>query len=143
MTRLARTAADWFARAGRSLSNRTRALLVRGPLGRLLVALIFTGMRRQFDGGRASGLDSVVRWDVTDDRPRDLVIRDGRCLVTRRAARDPELTLALDRLGLLELATGVANAPQMYFSGRLKISGDLMLAQRLSTVFAIPGPPAA
>jgi putative sterol carrier protein len=139
MTALLRRAADWFARAVRSLSTRTRALLVRGPAGRLVVATIFAGMRSQFDAGRAGDLEAVVRWDVTDDRPRDLVIRDGRCRVVRRAERDPQLTFALDRLGLLELATGVTNGPQMYFSGRLRINGDLMLAQRLTALFAIPG----
>ena len=135
--------ADWCAGAVRSLSARTRALLVRGPLGRLVIAVIFAGMRRQFHPRRASALDVVIRWNITDDRPRDLVIRDGRCWVTREAGRDPELTLVLDRLGLLELATGVSNGPQMYFSGRLKIAGDLMLAQRLTALFAIPGLAAA
>jgi hypothetical protein len=143
MTRFARAAAEWFARAVRSFSRRTRALLVRGPSGRLVVAAIFAGMRRQFDAGRAGDLDAVVRWDVTDDRPRDLLIRDGRCRVVRRAERDPELTFVLDRLGLLELAAGVTNGPQMYFSGRLRVNGDLMLAQRLTALFAVPGTPRA
>jgi putative sterol carrier protein len=139
MTRIARAIANRFARTIRSLSRETRARLVRGPLGRPIVALIFAGMRRQFDGSRAAGLDTVVRWDVTDDRTRDLLLRDGRCRIVRDAGRDPELTLELDRLGLLELATGVANGPQMYLGGQLKIRGDLMLAQRLTGLFAIPG----
>jgi alkyl sulfatase BDS1-like metallo-beta-lactamase superfamily hydrolase len=139
VARTANLVADTFARVVRASSPRTRALLGRGPGGRILVGGIFTAMAGRFNGAAAAELDTVVRWELADDRSRDVAISNGRCRVVRRADREPELTLALDRLGLLELATGVANGPQMYFSGRLTIHGNLMLAQQLTAVFAVPG----
>jgi putative sterol carrier protein len=115
---------------------------MRGPVGRLLTAQIFRGMAREFQPEKAKGLDAVMLWEVGADGERverwQLTIRDQRCRAGRPTGEDPALTLRLDRATLLELATGLANPPQLFITGRLKISGDLMLAQRLTTLFRIP-----
>jgi putative sterol carrier protein len=121
------------------LPPRARGLLVWGPFGRITTAMIFAAMRRRFRPSNAGSMDVVARWDVGGDEARYVAVRQQRCHLARQADREPDLTLALDRITLLELAIGAANAPQLFMSGRLRLTGDLMLAQRLTAVFAVPG----
>ena len=131
--------AEWFSRFVRSASPGLRRLLMRGPWGRGISAAIFAAMPRRLRTASATGLDLVVRWDVEGDRDRFLTVKDGSASVGRAAERDPDLTLGLDRVALLELATGAANGPQLFMTGRVRITGDLMLGQRLTALFAVPG----
>jgi putative sterol carrier protein len=131
--------ADWFSGFARSASPGLRRLLMRGPWGRAISAAIFAAMPRRLRSASATGLDLVVRWDVEGDRDRFLIVKDGSASVTRSADRGPDLTLGLDRVALLELATGAANGPQLFMTGRVRITGDLMLGQRLTALFAVPG----
>ena len=112
---------------------------MRGPWGRAVAAGIFMAMPRRLRAAAASDLDLVVRWDVEGARRRYLIVRDGHASVRRRADRDHDLSLALDRVALLDLATGAANGPQLFMTGRIRIDGDLMVAQRLTALFAVPG----
>jgi putative sterol carrier protein len=131
--------ADWFARRIRGASPGFRGFLMSGPWGRLIAAGILRAMPGRLQAASASGLDLVVRWTVGEDRPRYLIVREGRARISRAPDRDQDLSLALDRVTLLELATGAANGPQLFMTGRVRITGDLMLAQRLTALFAVPG----
>lgn len=138
--------AESFAKAAKRSSPRLREMAMKGPLREPLVAQIFVGMARAFDAERAGTLQAVVRWEIGElEAPREstdrrqLVISDGRCRVTRKLEPAPNATIALDHLSLLELACGIANAPQLFITGRLRLQGDVALAQRLSTVFVVPG----
>jgi putative sterol carrier protein len=132
---------DALASGVRRSSPRLRELIMRGASGRAIVSAILAAMPRRLNRASATGLDLVVRWQVERTPDRYLVIRDGRARVEREADRDPDLTLALDRITLLDLATGGANGPQLFMTGRVRITGDLMLAQRLTALFAVPGAP--
>jgi putative sterol carrier protein len=131
-------ATDALATRVRESSPRTRELIMRGPLGRAVTAAIFRAMPQRLRPASATGLDLVVRWNVEGEPLRHLVIKDGRARVQREADREPDLTVALDRATLLDLATGAANGPQLFMTGRLRITGDLMLAQRLTALFTVP-----
>ena len=77
---------------------------------------------------------------------------DARTFVAGLVAEMRELFAGLGELGaleaeskgrveiptLLELAIGNLNGPQAYLSGRLRMKGDVMLAQRLTTLIAVP-----
>lgn len=116
---------------------------MRGPTRDLIAAQIFAGMAREFDAERGADVDAVVRWEVgaEGEQPKrwDLVIRDGRCRVTRDSGEEPRTTVGLDHETLLELAIGLANAPQAYITGRLRMKGDIGLAQRMTALFRVPG----
>lgn len=119
------------------------------PTRRLVTGLIFRGMARTFDRERGAGLDAVVRWEVGPRRPDiaagektdvwHLLIHDGRARARRRSGEPPRTTIGLDHLALLDLVTGNLNAPKAFLTGRLRMSGDVMLAQRLSGLFGVPG----
>jgi putative sterol carrier protein len=141
--RPAQLVADLFARRVARLSPERRARLMRGWSGRIVIRLIFGGMRRAFDRKRAEGVDTVMRWEIgtADDGGTErwqVVIADGRCRPRRKLDREPQVTLRLGRLTFLELATGSAAGPELFMNGKLKIEGDMMLAASLAGFFRIP-----
>ncbi len=132
-----------FVAGARSSPEELRRLTMKSPARKLITAQIFAGMAREFDAERGADLDAVVRWEVgaVGEKPDvwDLVIRDGRCRAVRASSEEPRTVVGLDHQTLLELAVGLANAPSAYIAGRLRMTGDVMLAQRMSALFRIPG----
>jgi putative sterol carrier protein len=102
---------------------------------------VFRGMQERFQPDRASGVDAQIQWVVSDDgeeHPYVLTVKDGTCASERGLAESPRVTLATDVVSFAKLMAGKAPGPQLYMTGKLKIQGDLMLAQRLTTFFAPP-----
>ena len=101
---------------------------------------VFRRMKQRCDLSRAPGLDAVVRWRITG-RPGggieryELVLRDGRCRVSRELVERPTVTLTLDLEDLLDLAGGRTDGPTLLLARRLSIAGDLPLAARLPALF--------
>jgi putative sterol carrier protein len=129
------------------LARRTPEPLLRAatlpPVRSRFIAEVFRRMPSELKS-TASAPDAVVRWEVTDDRGREvatwyLVFADGACTTTARpqdgAART---TLTLSALDLLRLASGTELPMAMFQNGRIKISGDLFFAAQLQGMFRIP-----
>lgn len=138
-----RRMAEAFVTGVRRAPDELRRFATRGPARNLLAAQIFAGMAREFDRDRGAEIDAVVRWEVgeqgADPAIWSLVIAGGRCRVSRDPDLEAQTVVMLDHETLLELATGALNPPQAYIAGRLRMRGDVMLAQRLSALFRVPG----
>jgi putative sterol carrier protein len=50
------------------------------------------------------------------------------------------VTLTTDVLSFVKLTAGKAKGPQLFMTGKLKISGDLMFATRIMDFFEVPQP---
>jgi acyl dehydratase/putative sterol carrier protein len=99
---------------------------------------IFQGMQEQFQPDRAGGVDATVQWLIADggeEKPYMLTIRDGTFSWEPGRADSATVTLSTDRDSFVALMTGRAQGPTLYMSGKLRIQGDLMLAQRMSSFF--------
>ena len=138
--------AEAFVSGTRRASPELRERAMRSPVRGLITAQIFAGMARAFDSERGADLDAVIRWEVGAAGERaeiwNLVIENGTAHAARirgEETAEPRTTIGLDRPTLLELATGILNAPQAYMAGRVQMKGDVMLAQRLTTLLAVPG----
>jgi putative sterol carrier protein len=99
---------------------------------------IFTGMAERFQPDKASGVDAAIQWliaDGGDEHAYALEVRDGSCETVRGRVDNPRVTLATDAVSFAKLMAGKAPGPMLYMSGKLKIQGDLMLAQRMTSLF--------
>ena len=99
---------------------------------------VFNGMQERFQPDKASGVDAQVQWVVSDageEHPYVISVKDGTCTTERGRADNPRVTLNTDAVSFAKMMAGKAAGPQLYMSGKLKIQGDLMLAQRLTTFF--------
>jgi len=137
--------ADRFAELVRRTSQARLEQLMGSPAGRLILEAIFSQMPRRLDGKRAAGTTASVRWRITRgaDRPPtvyELELDGGRCRVIRgERGSEARVTITVDGAQFLRIATGGDDPTRAYFSGRISLAGDVMLAARLGTLFVIPG----
>ncbi len=100
---------------------------------------VFQGMQEHFLPDKAAGVDATVQWVITEDgeeKPYALTIKDGAFSWEQGRVESPTVTLSTDSESFVALMTGKAQGPTLYMSGKLRIQGDMMLAQRMSQFFA-------
>jgi putative sterol carrier protein len=99
---------------------------------------IFEGMQARFLPEKAAGKTAVIQYDVATSQgveSRQVDVRDGNCTVSKGADKEASVTLALALPDFLRLITGKLNGVQAFMSGKLKVKGDMMLAQTMQTWF--------
>jgi len=100
---------------------------------------IFQGMQEGFQPDKAAGVDATIQWLITgggEEKPYAITIKDGGFSWEQGQVENPTVTLSTDSESFVALMTGKAQGPTLYMSGKLRIQGDLMLAQRMSQFFA-------
>ena len=111
-----------------------RAVGVKDALDRT-----FNTMQEHFLPDKAEGISADVQWVVTDqgqEYPYVASIADGKCTITADKAASPRVSLTMDLVTFVRLIMGQAQGPQLFMTGKLKVAGDLMFAQRVSGFFA-------
>lgn len=117
--------------------------LMRSDQRAFILDGIFRRMPDVFRADRAGSLDAVVQWHITGhpDNGEDvyeLRIAGGRCVVMDDPSGSPTLTLRLDAVNFVKMATGNANARMLFIRGRLKARGDLGLTNKFPSLFDVP-----
>ena len=103
---------------------------------------IFAGMKESFRPERAGDQDAEITWVVVDDgeeHPWTLAIHGGACEARKGAAESPTVTLTTDLVTFVKMIAGQANGTQLFMSGKLKLSGDMMYAMKIESLFERPG----
>jgi putative sterol carrier protein len=106
-----------------------------------VLARIFQGMVEQFLPEKAAGVSAVIQWVVTDqgaEHPFVLEVADGRAAWRAGRAEAPTLTFTTDLVSFVRLLAGQQTGPALFMNGKLRISGDLLFAQRVQTFFRTP-----
>jgi putative sterol carrier protein len=99
----------------------------------------FQTMQEHFIPEKAQGVSAEVQWIVTDqgeEFPYLASIADGKCTIAGDRGASPKVSLTADLVTFIRLIMGQAQGPQLFMSGKLKVAGDLMFAQRVSDFFA-------
>jgi putative sterol carrier protein len=86
-------------------------------------------MPHAFDPKAADGVEAVVQYDISE--PVYHVIKDGTMEVFEGRAEQPNVTVKIADDDLIKLMRGELNGMSAFMTGRLKVKGDMMLAQRL------------
>lgn len=86
-------------------------------------------MPEAFRAEAAGDLEAVIQYDISE--PVHHVIKNGSLHVHDGHADNPNLTVKIADDDLVKLMTGELNGMSAYMTGRLKVQGDMMLAQRL------------
>jgi putative sterol carrier protein len=112
----------------------------------LLLEEIFGRWPDQFDPARASGVNAVIEWQITNPEGGEdrwqIEIRDGACSVGRDGGAESDVTFRVGPVDFVKLIAGAESGPKLFVFGRLKISGNLMLAAREQSYFRQPQPEA-
>jgi putative sterol carrier protein len=137
--------AEGFTRAVRDAPEGRIEQLMRSPARKPILDGIFWQMPKQLDRERTTGVRSSIRWCITGraDGGVDtyqLEIADGSCRVIHGPyGSKPHLTITLDGAEFLRLASGNSDPMKAYFTGRIALAGDIMLAAMLASLFRKPG----
>ena len=85
----------------------------------------------------AEGVDAVIQYRLTGEEAGDYIItiKDGVCSVSEGIAESPTMTLTADARDFGDVLLGKANGMQYFMQGKLKLSGDLNLAMKLTSFF--------
>ena len=85
----------------------------------------------------AEGVDAVIQYRLTGEESGDFIItiKEGKCTVAEGIAENPTMTLSADAKDFGDVLLGKANGMQYFMQGKLKLSGDLNLAMKLTSFF--------
>lgn len=117
--------------------------VTRTPLRRPVIELIFWQIPKHLDCERAADVEGSIRWHINAGAGHvytyDLVLEHGSCRVRRGLSEsEPKVTVTVDDDEFLRLVTGNSDPMQAYFKRRLTMSGDIMFAAKLLSLFRIP-----
>ena len=102
---------------------------------------IFGRMPSLFRADRAGNTSTVIHWTIADGARVDtyeLVIADGKCVLSPTPEHEAKLALTLGQADFLKVVSGSANPVMMFMTGKLKAKGDLGLAAKIADLFDIP-----
>jgi putative sterol carrier protein len=99
----------------------------------------FEAMPGRFRADKASGTNATIQYDIGGDGGGtwNAVIKDGACTVNQGAATNPSLTLTISAQDWLDMLSGKQSGQMLFMSGKLKVKGDMGLAMKLGSMFAM------
>lgn len=90
-------------------------------------------MPEAFNPEVAGDLDATIQYQIST--PAYTTIKDGACTASEGTAESPDVTLIIEDDDLVAMLTGELNGMTAFMTGKLQIEGDLMLAQRIASLF--------
>ncbi len=101
------------------------------------VAETFEAMPTIFNPAAATGLNKTLQWNITGDQAGvwAFKINNGTCELIPGGVEKPDVTFTISDKDWLSLAEGKLDAQSAFFSGQLKIAGDMGLALRVPQLF--------
>jgi putative sterol carrier protein len=98
---------------------------------------VFAKMPEVFSPSGAQGVDAVFQFDIKGERGGSwhVTVKDGACQVSEGSHENPNVTLTLSDENWLAMINRELNGVQAFLTGKLKVSGDIMLAQRIYDIF--------
>ncbi|HSH57212.1 MAG TPA: SCP2 sterol-binding domain-containing protein [Halomonas sp.] len=89
----------------------------------------------RFDPQAASGMDEVFQFHFDDAESHYLVIHNEALSVEQGEHDDPSVSLTMSTATLKGLMTGELNGMTAFMTGKLKATGNVMLATKLTSLF--------
>ncbi|MDN3520811.1 SCP2 sterol-binding domain-containing protein [Halomonas ramblicola] len=92
-------------------------------------------LHSRFDPQAASGMDEIFQFHFDDAGSHYLAIRDGDLDIQEGEHDAPSVTLSMSTTTLKGLMNGEVNGMTAFMTGKVKATGDVMLATRLTSLF--------
>ncbi|MEO6922173.1 MAG: SCP2 sterol-binding domain-containing protein [Collimonas sp.] len=90
-------------------------------------------MPTALDSAAAANMQNTIQFDIS--KPMYLLIDHGKCTAHDGVADASDVTLTMADDDLKALLKGELNGAMAFMSGKLKLKGDMMLAQRIPSLF--------
>lgn len=86
-----------------------------------------------FNAAEAAGSDCTIQFAVSS--PVYVTIKGDTCTASEGTAANADVTLVMEDQDMIDLLKGTLNGMEAFMTGKLQVDGDLMLAQRLPSIF--------
>jgi putative sterol carrier protein len=136
--------ADGFGRFVQNAPPGRLEQLMRSPARKPALDGIFWQMPKQVNPDVAKDMTTTIQWRITG-RPDEgvdvyqLEVDQGQVKTVKGESGEPKLTVTMDAVEFLKLASGNLDPMQAYFKGRIELAGDIMVAAKLAQLFKVPG----
>ncbi|RJX35059.1 MAG: hypothetical protein C4525_05055 [Desulfarculus sp.] len=103
------------------------------------VAEVFQQMPAKFLADQAQGQEVVYQFHITGEQAGDwqVIISGGQCQASPGVHASPTATITVGDQDWLQVIGGGLSPISAFMAGKLKVGGDLMAAQRLSSLFKL------
>ena len=97
----------------------------------------FDTLSERFVPSAAKGLSAVFQFELSGDGggTYHISVNDGSMEVKEGPAASPNVTIKMTADDYVKMVNGQINGTMAYMKGQMKVSGNLMLAQKMQTVF--------
>jgi putative sterol carrier protein len=98
---------------------------------------LFEKLAGQLDTQAAAGLDRTLEWHITDEDPGvwALEIKGGKGRLIPGGVPKPDTVFTTSGETWVAIAEGRQDAMRAFMTGKLKVSGDMMLALKVPKLF--------
>lgn len=90
-------------------------------------------MPTAFDAEAAGDTSATIQCAIST--PMHITVENGNCSVSDGEADSPDVTLKMEDQDLVDLLSGELDGMTAFMTGKLQIDGDIMLAQKLPSMF--------
>lgn len=99
---------------------------------------VFSRMPEVFNPHAAQELDAVFQFEIHGEGGGtwNVAVQEGTCSIEDGVHENPRVTITMSADDWLALVNRRLNGVQAFMTGKLKVRGDLMLAQRIYDIFS-------
>jgi putative sterol carrier protein len=103
----------------------------------LTVREIILGQEAAFLPEKAVGVNAVIQYKLSGEEGGNWIttIKDGKCTVAEGIAEKPNLSISANAKDFRDVLTGKLDGMMAFMQGKLRVTGDLNLGQRLLGMF--------
>jgi putative sterol carrier protein len=105
----------------------------------LSIQSLMDRMQKAFIPEKAAGYNVTVQVELQGEAGGNWVvtIKDQLCNVTQGTVANPTLTMSGDAQTVMDVFSGKQDGVRAYMQGKLRVSGDISLAIRLTSLFKL------
>jgi putative sterol carrier protein len=105
----------------------------------MTVSETFETMQTLFNPAAAAGINKTFQWNVTGDEAGQWAFRiaNQTCELIRGGVEKPDITMTMSDKDWVAIAEGKLDAMNAFLTGKIKVSGDMMLATKLQSIFPV------
>ena len=105
----------------------------------LSIQSLMERMQTAFTPEKAAGYDVTIQVELTGEEGGNWVvtIKNQQCTVSQGTIANPTLKMSGDAQTVMDVFTGKQDGVRAYMQGKLRVSGDMSLAMRLTGLFKL------
>ena len=107
----------------------------------MTVAELFESMPDRFNATAAEGMTKTLQWNITGDEAGvwAFQIIEGAGQLIPGGVEKPDTTFTTSGKTWIAVAEGKQDPMKAFMTGKLKVSGDMMLAMKVPQFFPVEG----